>query len=368
MDASIHDVDGEEDTFRILITTDIHLGYADDDPIRGNDTINTFEEILQIAKKRDVDLILNGGDLFHDNKPSRRIMYECINLLRKYCLGDKPCSVEYLSDQSVDFSHTSFPHVNYNDPNLSIAIPFFSIHGNHDDPAGAGSLCSLDLLSAAGLVNFFGRYTNLEKIEIKPVLLKKGSTRLALYGLGSIRDERLHRMFVQKKVYTVRPKQHQDDWFNLFVIHQNRSKHGATNYIPEQYLDDFLDLVFWGHEHECLIDPAFNSVQKFFVTQPGSSVATSLSKGETGTKHVGILSIKGKEFNIEKIPLETVRQFYFEDLILSETSLNPEDPKIAVKVEKYCVDKVEEMIDIAGKASPLSPLALYTYKLYSCEL
>ena len=26
--------------------------------------------------------------------------------------------------------------VNYEDPNLNISIPVFSIHGNHDDPAG----------------------------------------------------------------------------------------------------------------------------------------------------------------------------------------------------------------------------------------
>ena len=26
--------------------------------------------------------------------------------------------------------------VNYEDPNYNISIPVFSIHGNHDDPAG----------------------------------------------------------------------------------------------------------------------------------------------------------------------------------------------------------------------------------------
>lgn len=29
-----------------------------------------------------------------------------------------------------------FPVVNYEDPNYNISIPVFSIHGNHDDPAG----------------------------------------------------------------------------------------------------------------------------------------------------------------------------------------------------------------------------------------
>jgi DNA repair exonuclease SbcCD nuclease subunit len=34
-----------------------------------------------------------------------------------------------------------FPAVNYEDPNFNIGIPVFSIHGNHDDPQGAGAVC-----------------------------------------------------------------------------------------------------------------------------------------------------------------------------------------------------------------------------------
>lgn len=39
---------------------------------------------------------------------------------------------------------------------------------------------------------------------------------------GSIPDERLYRMFVNNQVTMLRPKEDQDDWFNLFAIHQNR--------------------------------------------------------------------------------------------------------------------------------------------------
>lgn len=37
-------------------------------------------------------------------------------------------------------SFIRFPVVNYEDPNFNISIPVFSIHGNHDDPAGVRSL------------------------------------------------------------------------------------------------------------------------------------------------------------------------------------------------------------------------------------
>uniref|UniRef100_A0A8C9TER3 Double-strand break repair protein n=1 Tax=Scleropages formosus TaxID=113540 RepID=A0A8C9TER3_SCLFO len=341
----------DEDTLKILIATDIHLGYLEKDAIRGNDTYVTFDEILKHAKQNDVDFILLGGDLFHDNKPSRKSLHNCIELLRKYCMGDKPITFEILSDQAVNFSTSKFPWVNYQDENLNISIPVFSVHGNHDDPTGADGLCALDVLSCAGLVNHFGRSRSVEKVEVSPVLLQKGSTRIAMYGIGSIPDERLYRMFLNNQVTMLRPREDESSWFNLLVVHQNRSKHGATNYIPEQFLDDFLDLVVWGHEHECRIDPERNEQRLFYITQPGSSVVTSLSPGEAVKKHIGLLRVKGRKMNLEKIPLQTVRQFFIQDVVLRDhlNLFNPDHPKVTQKIEAFCQEKVEEMLDEAER-------------------
>uniref|UniRef100_A0A673HI09 Double-strand break repair protein MRE11 n=1 Tax=Sinocyclocheilus rhinocerous TaxID=307959 RepID=A0A673HI09_9TELE len=350
----------DEDTFKILIATDIHLGYLEKDAIRGNDTFVTFDEIMKQAMQNEVDFVLLGGDLFHDNKPSRKTMHCCIEVMRKYCMGDRPIIFEILSDQAVNFSHSKFPWVNYLDTNLNISIPVFSVHGNHDDPTGTDGLCAIDLLSCAGLINHFGRSRSVEKLEISPVLLQKGNTRIALYGIGSVPDERLYRMFINNQVTMLRPREDEDGWFNLFVIHQNRSKHGATNYIPEQFLDDFLDLVVWGHEHECKIAPVRNEQQLFYVTQPGSSVITSLSPGEAVKKHIGLLRVKGKKMNLQKIPLQTIRQFFIQDVTLSEHPdlFRPEQPNVMLKVMAFCQEKVEEMLEEAERqrlGNPLTP-------------
>jgi double-strand break repair protein MRE11 len=50
-----------------------------------------------------VDMILLGGDLFHDNKPSRSTFHKTIQLFRDYCMGNRACHLQILSDQSENF-------------------------------------------------------------------------------------------------------------------------------------------------------------------------------------------------------------------------------------------------------------------------
>jgi double-strand break repair protein MRE11 len=94
----------EADTISILVATDNHVGYAERDAFRGKDSMDTFKEIMCLAKERDVDMVLLAGDLFHDNKPSKRSMVSVMQSLRMNCLGDKPCELEMLSDGSEHFS------------------------------------------------------------------------------------------------------------------------------------------------------------------------------------------------------------------------------------------------------------------------
>ncbi|KAI1321068.1 Double-strand break repair protein mre11a [Mortierella claussenii] len=334
-----------KDTFSILVATDNHLGYLEKDPVRGDDSFVAFEEILSLAAQAEVDMILLGGDLFHENKPSRKTMYITTKLLRKYCLGDKPVSLEFLSDPTDNFPE-GIKNVNYMDANLNVAIPVFSIHGNHDDPSGDGNLCALDQLSMTGLVNYFGRSQEIDNVVVKPILLQKGESRLALYGIGNIRDERLHQTFLRRNVKMMRPVEDEDEepWYNLLVLHQNRVMHGPKSYIPEAFLDDFIDLVIWGHEHECLIDPVYNPQQGFHVSQPGSSVATSLSEGESKEKHVAIVKICKGRFNIQKIRLQSVRPFIMSDVVLSEQGL---DPTSQQKVNSFISKQVRDLVQQA---------------------
>ncbi|KAL8714355.1 MAG: hypothetical protein Q9220_001688 [cf. Caloplaca sp. 1 TL-2023] len=337
------------DTIRILVATDSHVGYNERDHIRGDDSWKSFHEAMCLAKEHDVDMVLLAGDLFHDNKPSRKSMYQVIRSLRMNTLGEKPCELEILSDMSENFQG-AFNHVNYEDPDINISIPVFSIHGNHDDPSGEGHFAALDLLQASGLVNYFGRTPESDNIQIKPVLLQKGITKLALYGMSNVRDERLFRTFRDGKVRFFQPGTQKQDWFNLMTVHQNHHAYSETGYLPEHFLPDFLDLVVWGHEHECLIDPKYNPEMNFHVMQPGSSVATSLMPGEAVAKHVAILSVTGRDFKVEPIRLRTVRPFAMKEIVLSEEKevkhLAKKDDHRA-EVTQYLTSAIDELIEQA---------------------
>jgi double-strand break repair protein MRE11 len=61
---------------------------------------------MKIGQLNQVDFVLLGGDLFHENKPSRLAVYNCMETLNKYCLGSRPVSFQVVSDQAVNFPNT----------------------------------------------------------------------------------------------------------------------------------------------------------------------------------------------------------------------------------------------------------------------
>ena len=48
-------------------------------------------------------MVLIAGDLFHDNKPSRKALQRCMEIMRDHCLGDREVMLEVVSDQNCNF-------------------------------------------------------------------------------------------------------------------------------------------------------------------------------------------------------------------------------------------------------------------------
>ena len=85
------------------------------------------------------------------------------------------------------------------------------------------------------MINYFGKLDlaaddtnndNTDKgIKIRPILLKKGDSHLAMYGVGNVKDARMHYELRSNRVKMYMPEGGdvgEDDWFNMLLIHQNR--------------------------------------------------------------------------------------------------------------------------------------------------
>ena len=326
-------IEDSSSLFRIMIASDNHLGYLENDQIRGDDSFNSFEEVLKISKSESVDFLLLGGDLFHHHNPSKKTIIRTGNILQKYVYGQRTHKYEvYCYDP------------NFKNENLSVEVPIFIIHGNHDDPSGFENFSSIDIFSNKE-VNYFGKINNYEKFDLYPILFVKGNTKIALYGIGSIKDERLYLALQNKNVNFHRPDDFKN-WFNILIVHQNRFKghnigKNKKNYLPESFIPSFFDLVVWGHEHECFTEPVYNSEVGFHVYQPGSSVATSLIQAEAKTKCIGLCEINRDRFRIIPIKLETVRPFIYNQFELRQFAdriTNTDD------IERIIDEKINEAL------------------------
>eukprot|EP00540_Astrosyne_radiata_P024055 CAMPEP_0116870076 /NCGR_PEP_ID=MMETSP0418-20121206/28100_1 /TAXON_ID=1158023 /ORGANISM="Astrosyne radiata, Strain 13vi08-1A" /LENGTH=171 /DNA_ID=CAMNT_0004506215 /DNA_START=119 /DNA_END=631 /DNA_ORIENTATION=- len=171
-----------------------------------------------------------------------------MDILRRYVMGPDPVQIRIHNNRNSrysPFTSSQDGNANYLQENYSVDLPIFSIHGNHDDPTREGGgtepLAALDLLAVTNLLNYFGRQDQVDKVEVSPVLMQKGDTHVALYGMGSLRDERLNRMWQSNKVrFLQAPKDDDDYWFSMFCLHQNRDLgRGSKNCVHESMIPDW---------------------------------------------------------------------------------------------------------------------------------
>jgi len=170
------------------------------------------------------DMAINGGDIFHHDRPSRTSVVRCMEAMRKYVFGPRPVRVNIVSDQSKDFAGpTCFDRANFADPNLSVQLPVFAVTGNHDpavrDHADSLPISALDVLQTAGLLNLYGRQRVNDRVVVRPVLLRKGRVQLALYGMANMRDQRLAGLVRKGRVLFAKPPAGSGHWYSVLVVH-----------------------------------------------------------------------------------------------------------------------------------------------------
>jgi double-strand break repair protein MRE11 len=199
---------------------------------------------------------------------------------------------------------------NWSSNNINIALPIFTIHGNHDYPANEfGKISVCDLLQASNYVNYFGKHLNLHSILIRPLIITKpgAKTKIALYGLGYIKDPILNDLFEEGKASFEKPMGDLSEYVTIFILHQNRYKKKfrpgvalVSSFSPKN-IPEWINLTIWGHEHEAIyrVESEFDRP----IYQPGSTVLTSCNEGEIPKKQCVLIKVKGTSFSIDSILL-----------------------------------------------------------------
>ena len=106
---------------RVLHTGDTHIGYRQyHSPVRRDDFLDAFEQVVTDAVEGGVDAVVHAGDLFHDRRPELPDLMGTLSVLRT------------LSDAGV---------------------PFLAVVGNHESTRGGQWL---DLFESLGLATRLG--------------------------------------------------------------------------------------------------------------------------------------------------------------------------------------------------------------------
>ena len=100
-------------------------GVWERDEIRREDSFEAFEEIFQLAQDHDVDMVLLGGDLFHDNKPSRtavvRPLRGCLPSCSSWHPSTRTCTLSGREGLELEQTRTGKVHCDAVDWSLSDA-------------------------------------------------------------------------------------------------------------------------------------------------------------------------------------------------------------------------------------------------------
>jgi len=290
----------DPDILSMIVASDLHLGYREHDTLRGDETFETFEEILRLANEQKADIVVLTGNIFHNSKPSRCTLARCIDILDTWRRGRG--------------EHQ---------------LPVYAIHGDCDGPTSE-LLSPLQLLSSrtSGLLQLISTRPapGSTTVELSPTLITKGTTKVALYGLDNMPEAAFGRQLQGTETnLTALPPGPGMDCFKICCLHQRHSRR-AERTVPIEF-----DLVLWGHEHTCEIAGGMDALpitaNHFCIIQPGSTVhvrgpagklgsgrgSGRLVGGQKGTtahehtpKHVAMVKVVNDKWKMEQIPLMTV--------------------------------------------------------------
>ena len=97
------------------------------------------------------------------------------------------------------------------------------------------------------------------------------------------------------------------------------------NCVFENRIPEWVDLVVWGHEHECIENVQTNEETGVFFLYPGSTTPTSLVEAESKQKHCFMITVEDSHFKCDALPLRSARPFIHRNIELGSSGVDPSD-------------------------------------------
>ncbi|MBN2428991.1 MAG: DNA repair exonuclease [Deltaproteobacteria bacterium] len=243
---------------KLLHTADVHLdssfpSLGEKEELRKNDFIQTFERLLSLAIKNEVDFFLVAGDLFNSATPS------------SFSIGKVQSGIRRLADRGI----------------ISIILP-----GTHDHVSQVNSVYRRHDFSDAIVLDDPGRKD--------PVVVEKRGKKVCFYGAPYVSSDAGHSLAAMTRKFS--------EGIHVGLLHGSRKGSPEWNYRKKDLvftLDDLkkwrLDYVALGHYHNFEI---FSESNRVLACYPGSPEGKKF--GENGVRHAALVRLDEHGLIVDK--------------------------------------------------------------------
>jgi DNA repair exonuclease SbcCD nuclease subunit len=298
---------------KLAFISDLHLGFGYGTE-RSEESFENASKAFELALKQKPDIILIGGDIFHDRIPRQEVLGKAIELFSKVSQNLKKALLlkKITKDKRIIEKKELIPSI------IGIWGTHERRHENSTNPT--------QLLEKAGL---------LYLLHAESILLEVGYEKLGIHGLSGMPED-----YALDALKNWKPEPF-NNAYNFLILHQNIAEliPAETKAISFTDLPEKFDFYLLGHFHWHLEEK--HPKTKAPILIPGSTIVTQLSQKEA-TAEKGF-------FIIDLPPEKSLCSITFKTI--------PTRPAHYISLELY--DKKPAEVQFATTQAILKALSVY---------
>jgi len=310
---------------KLAFISDIHLGFAYGTE-REQESFDNFKQAFELALKDNPDLILLGGDIFHDRIPRQEILGKAIELFTE--LNSKLKKVILIKKVDREKNVTEKKEL----------IPaVIGIWGTHER-RHMNSTNPVQLLEKAGLMHV---------LHAESALVEVGYEKVGIHGLSGVPED-----YSRDALLAWKPEPFENS-HNIMLLHQNLKALipvDSGNWIQFSDLPEKFDLFLFGHFHWKFEDEHPKSKAPILI--PGSLVVTQLNQREASAEKGFFLIDLPHEKDLKTItfkPINTRKAHY---ILLEVRDRRP------AEIQFNIVEAIKKALQVKTELKPMIKVKL----------